>query len=211
MLRLPTALALNHILKQNEWALQRLARHSGKTVRFNIAPFSFTCIIQNNGLLAAVELDVLPEITLADASHKTSAQNPQNPDATCTFPPSLLLRLALQDEAAMKAVASEGDTALLADVLFISRNLRWDVAEDLSHAVGDIAAERIMQFAHGSQQQAYDTARNLSQALVEYWTEEHPLLAKPDQVARFIQNVDKLRDDVARLEQRIDRLASRTD
>lgn len=208
MSRLPTALALNHILKQNEWALQRLARHSGKTVRFNIAPFSSTYVIQNNGLLATIELDVLPEVTQTEASHKTSARNP---DATCTFPPSLLPRLALHDEAAMKAVASEGDTALLADVLYISRNLRWDVAEDLSHAVGDIAAERIVQFAHDSKQQAYDTARNLSQALAEYWTEERPLLAKPDQVARFIQNVDKLRDDVARLEQRISRLTSRTD
>ena len=208
MLRHPTALALNHILKQNEWALQRLARHSGKTVRFNIAPFSFTYAIQNNGLLAAAELDVLPEKTLADASHKTFDQDP---DATCTFPPSLLPRLALHDEAAMQAVVSEGDTVLLADVLYISRNLRWDVAEDLSHAVGDIAAERIVKFAHGSQQQVHDTARNLSQALAEYWTEEHPLLAKSDQVARFIQNVDKLRDDVARLEQRISRLTSRTD
>lgn len=208
MLRHPTALALNHILKQNEWALQRLARHAGKTVRFNIAPFSFTCAIQNNGLLAAAELDILSEQVLADASHKTSAQHP---NATCTFPPSLLPRLALHDEAAMQAVVSEGDTALLADVLYISRNLRWDVAEDLSHAVGDIAAERIVQFAHGSQQQVHGTARNLSQALAEYWTEERPLLAKPDQVARFIQNVDKLRDDVARLEQRINRLTPRTD
>ena len=208
MLRLPTALALNHVLKQNEWALQRLARHSGKTVRFNIAPFSSTYVIQNNGLIATIELDVLPEITLADASHKTSAQIP---DATCTFPPSLLPRLALHDETAIQAVVSEGDTALLADVLYISRNLRWDVAEDLSHIAGDIAAERIVQFAHGSQRQAYDTARNLSQALAEYWTEERPLLAKPDQVTRFIQNVDKLRDDVARLEQRISRLTSRTD
>jgi ubiquinone biosynthesis accessory factor UbiJ len=208
MLRPPTALALNHILKQNEWALQRLARHFGKTVRFNIAPFSFTYTIQNNGLLAAAELDVLPERILANAPYKTSDQHP---DATCTFPPSLLPRLALHDEAAMQAMVSEGDTALLADVLYMSRNLRWDVAEDLSYAVGDIAAERIVQFAHGGQQQVHDTARNLSQALAEYWTEERPLLAKPDQVARFIQNVDKLRDDVARLDQRISRLTSLTD
>jgi ubiquinone biosynthesis protein UbiJ len=51
-----------------------------------------------------------------------------------------------------------------------------------------------------------DTALNLSQAAAEYWTEERPLLAKPQQVSAFMQSVDALRDDVARLEQRLNRL-----
>ena len=86
------------------------------------------------------------------------------------------------------------------------RHLRWDAAEDLSRVTGDIAAERIVQLAKASQQQVRDTVLNLSQALAEYWTEERPLLAKPAQVAAFMQQVDKLRDDMARLEQRINRL-----
>lgn len=207
MLRLSTVLTLNHLLKQNEWALQRLAQHSGKTVRFNIAPFSFAYTIQNGGLLSAAEPDISPNIPpnippdiLSDIATHTQ------PDATCTFPPSLLPRLALHDETAINEIVSEGDTGLLADVMYISRNLRWDAAEDLSHVMGDMAAERIVQFAQNRQQQAHDTALNLSQALAEYWTEERPLLAKPAQVSRFIQNVDKLRDDLARLEQRLNRL-----
>ena len=183
----PAVVTLNHLLIQSGWALQRLARFAGKTARFNIAPFSFACTIQDSGTLRA-------------AAQEASV------DASCTIPPSLLPRLALYDEAAFAQIASSGDAALLAEIFFLSRHLRWDAAEDLSRVTGDIAAERIVQFARASQQQVRDTALNLSHALAEYWTEERPLLAKPAQVAGFVQQADKLRDDVARLEQRINNL-----
>jgi ubiquinone biosynthesis protein UbiJ len=95
---------------------------------------------------------------------------------------------------------------LLTEIFFLSRNLRWDVAEDLSRVTGDVAAERIVQTVQTKQQQLRDAAVNLSQAAAEYWTEERPLLAKPQQISAFMQQVDTLRDDVARLEQRINRL-----
>jgi len=183
--------------------MRRLAQHAGKTVRFNIAPFSFVYTIQSDGLLSAAEADLAPENSTPESSTPESS-TPAN--ASCTFPPSLLPRLALQDEKAVQEIRSEGDPALLADIFYLSQYLRWDAAEDLSHLVGDIAAERIVQFAHVQQQQARNTLLNLAQAWAEYWTEERPLLAKPAQVSRFIQNVDTLRDDLARLEQRVRRL-----
>jgi ubiquinone biosynthesis protein UbiJ len=183
----PSAAALNHLLTQNSWALPRLARFAGKTARFNIAPFSFAYTILDNGSLRS-----------ADAA--TSA------DALCVIAPSLLPRLALSEENAHADIRSEGDAELLKEIFFLSRNLHWDAAEDLSHATGDIAAERIVQTARNMQQQLSDAAVNLAQAAAEYWTEERPLLAKPQQVTAFMQQVDTLRDDVARLEQRIGRL-----
>lgn len=187
MLSQPGASVLNHLLEQSGWALPRLVRFHGKTARFRIAPFSFAYTIQPDG-------------SLLTATDDTSA------DATCTIPPSLLPRLALHDEKAYSQIESSGDPALLNEIFFLSRNLRWDAAEDLSRVTGDIAAERIVQFARAGQQQVREGALNLSQALAEYWTEERPLLAKPEQIADFTQQVDKLRDDVARLEQRIKRL-----
>jgi ubiquinone biosynthesis protein UbiJ len=53
-----------------------------------------------------------------------------------------------------------------------------------------------------------DGTVNFSQSLAEYWTEERPLLARRQHVSAFMQQVDILRDDVARLEQRINRLSS---
>ena len=187
MLSQPAATALNHLLAQSGWALQRLARFAGKTARFNIAPFSFACTIQNDGTLRAAAQDV-------------------SVDASCTISPSLLPRLALHEEVAFAQIERSGDAALLDEIFYLGRNLRWDVAEDLSHITGDIVAERAVQFARATQQQMDAAVLSLSQALAEYWTEERPLLAKRAQVASFVQQVDILRDDVARLEQHINRL-----
>ncbi|MBK8570813.1 MAG: hypothetical protein IPN81_13290 [Nitrosomonadales bacterium] len=185
----PTASALNHLLTQSGWALQRLVVHAGKTARFTIAPFVFTYTIQSDGTLCAAT---------ADASV----------DANCTIPPSLLPRLAVHDEVAFAKIESCGDTTLLAEIFYLSRHLHWDAAEDLSHVTGDIAAERIVQYAKAGQQYIQGAALNLSQTLAEYWTEESPLLAKSTHIADFVQQTDKLRDDVARLEQRINRLSN---
>jgi ubiquinone biosynthesis accessory factor UbiJ len=183
----PFIAALNHLLSQNSWALPRLASFAGKTVRFDIAPFSFACAILQDGRLRAVDAD-------------------SSADALCVIAPSLLPRLALHDENAHAEIHSEGDAELLKEIFFLSRNLNWDTAEDLSHVTGDIAAERIVQTVQSAQQQLRDAAMNFSRAVAEYLTEERPLLVKPLQISVFLQQVDVLRDDVARLEQRIGRL-----
>jgi len=180
--------ALNHLLKQSGWALPRLAGFAGKTARFNIAPFSFAYTVQDDGSLL-------------------TADEQASPDAICTVSPSLLPRLALQDEAAFALIQSSGDTAFLAEIFYLSKNLRWDAAEDLSRVTGDIAAERIVHLAETAQQQMRNSALNLSQAIAEYWTEERPLVAKSTHINSFVKQVDTLRDDVARLEQRINRLS----
>jgi ubiquinone biosynthesis protein UbiJ len=189
MLSQPAVSALNHLLTQSGWALQRLVRFAGKTARFDIAPFSFAFTIQDDGTLRAAESDA-------------------GVDASCTIPPSLLPRLALHDETAHAQVQNAGDAALLTEIFYLSRNLSWDAAEDISQVTGDIVAERTVQFAKAGKQQVSDTMLNLSHALAEYWTEERPLLAKPAQIDAFVQKVDKLRDDMARLEQRINRLSN---
>lgn len=183
-----SAAALNHLLKQSGWALPRLAQFAGKTARFNIAPFSFSYTIQEDGSVLRA---------MAEASADTS----------CRIAPSLLPRLALKDEAAFAQIHTSGDAALLAEIFYLSKHLRWDAAEDLSRVTGDIAAERMVHLAASAQQQVRDGARNLSEAFAEYWTEERPLVAKSTHINSFVQQVDALRDDVARLEQRINRLS----
>jgi len=184
----PTVAIINHLLVQSGWALQRLAAHAGKTARFNVAPFSIAYTVQADGKLVAVTADD------ADA------------DATCTISPSLLPRLVVHDETAFAQIEGRGDAALLAEIFYLSRHLSWDGAEDLSRVTGDIAAERIVQYAKVAKKHTQDAALNFSQALAEYWTEERPLIAKESHVADFVQQVDGLRDNVARLEQRINRL-----
>ena len=187
MLGQPIIATLNHLLAQSGWALPRLAKFSGRTAHFNIAPVSFSCTVQQDGTLRA-------------------AASNASPDAEFVIPPSLLPRLALQEDAAYEQVQTSGDGKLVEEVIFIARNLSWDAAEDLSRVTGDIAAERIVRFAQAGKKLATDAASNLSHALAEYWTEERPLLAKPVQVTDFAQQVGKLRDEVEQIEQRIERL-----
>lgn len=183
-----SAAALNHLLNQSGWALDRLAKFAGKTARFDIAPFSFIYSIQDDGSLIAID-----EHTAADA--------------ICTISPSLLPRLALKDESAFSEIKTTGDAALLAEIFYLSKYLKWDAAEDISRITGDIAAERLVQLAASAQHQLSESALNLSHAFAEYWTEERPLVAKSVHINHFIQQVDTLRDDIARLEQRINRLS----
>lgn len=184
----PAVAALNHLLAQNAWALPRLAQFCGRTVRIGLVPFSFACTIQEDGTLRAAE-------------HDASA------DAVCAVPAAVLPRLALRDEGALKLVESSGDAALIGEVFFLARNLRWDAAEDLSRVTGDIAAERIVQFAHAARLHARRTAANLSVAFAEYWTEERPLIAKPRQIVSFADGVARLSDSIEALDRRIQQLS----
>lgn len=186
MLNQAAVATLNHLLVQSGWALPRLVRFSGKTARFHVAPFSFACTVLSDGSLLAAPADATA-------------------DATCTLSPALLPRLAMHDEAALEQIGTSGDAALIAEIIYLIRNLRWDAAEDLSHLVGDVAAERVVQFAHTQHQNAKSAVLNLSQAATEYWTEERPLLATPQQIAAFKQQVAALQESLAQLEQRINR------
>lgn len=190
MLTYPAVAAINHLLAQNDWARQRLLRFAGKTVRIEASPLVLVWAI-------------LPDGTLGQADVATSA------DAVCMIPPSALPRLAVQDERVHAQIRNEGDAALLAEIFYLFRNLRWDAAEDLSRVSGDVAAERIVGIARLARRQATGALLSLSQAAVEFWTEERPVIAKPRRIEEFAAGVDALRDDLARLEQRIRRLQPR--
>jgi ubiquinone biosynthesis protein UbiJ len=159
-------------------------------VRFHIAPFSFAFLVLSDGSLQAT-------------SKEASA------DAILHIAPSLIPRLLAKDDSALNSIISSGDPALLADLFYLSRNLRWDAAEDLSKVTGDIAAERIVSTVQDAHAQVGEAALNLSQAAAEYWTEERPLLATPARQTNFATSVDTLRDDIARLSLRVQRLTDK--
>jgi ubiquinone biosynthesis protein UbiJ len=188
MLGDPVIGALNHLLAQSGWALPRLAAFSGQSVRVNLPLFSLVCTVREDGSLRSAAPD-----TVADAS--------------CTVSPTLLPRLALNEPAAWEDVTHTGNEALVKEILFLARNLRWDAAEDLSRFTGDIAAERIVRAASSVHRHARDSALNLFQALAEYWTEERPLIAKPADLGEFSKQVDALDHGLDALEQRVRRLA----
>jgi ubiquinone biosynthesis protein UbiJ len=186
----PVAAAINHLLRSASWARERLKPFSGKTARFSLAPFEVTLAIRASG---EVE-DSIP----ASAA-----------DAGFVLTPGLALRMLAADNHAWQEVQVSGDIALAREILFVAQNLRWDVEADLSRAFGDIAAHRMAQTGSYLMRWQHQAADSIARSAVAYWTEERPLIAPRHDVERFVREIDVLRDDLARIEKRIEQLTAR--
>lgn len=182
---------LNHLLARNGWALARLRPFSGKCARFECPPFTLTLGVRPDG-----QVDVAAQAT---------------PDVTIRFTPGIAMRLAARDEAAWNEVAVSGDTDFAEVLNYVRRNLRWDAEEDLSRVFGDIVAHRMTQTGETLRQWGAQATDNLARSFAEYWTEEQPLIARATDVEKFNRDVDRLRDDLARLEKRFENLVNRQD
>ena len=185
------AAAINYVLRGAAWARDELARHAGKTARFDLVPFVFSVTVLDSG-------------EVAPAAGAT-------PAVTCVLTPGLMLRLAARDESAWKEVDVAGDTDFAATVHQLARHLRWDVEEDLSRIFGDIAAHRMAETGRAFLRWGERSFENTARSFAEYWTEEQPLVASARAVKELVGDVDALRDDVARLEKRVENLSNRQD
>ena len=116
------------------------------------------------------------------------------------------MRLLRQDPLAHSLIKINGDTALGIEVGKILSAIRWDIEDDLSKVVGDIAAYQVVQIGQEKLQRWQSQAKNLGEMLVEYWQEEQPIIAKKTRVEQFNQAVDQLREDTDRLQQRVNKL-----
>jgi len=183
----PGERAVNHVLRGSPLALERLRPHAGRTVAIHVGPVALALTVQSTGEVAAA---------LPGASR----------DLEVRISPFLVPRLAAREEAAFGEIGMEGDGALAEDVSFLVRHLTWDVEEDLSRVVGDIAAHRLVGAARGFARWSRDASLRMAQGAAEYWTEESPLVASRVKVEGFARDVSALRDAVASLERRIARL-----
>jgi len=183
----PGERAVNHVLRGSPLALERLRPHAGRTVAIHVGPVALALTVQSTGEVAAA---------LPGASR----------DLEVRISPFLVPRLAAREEAAFGEIGMEGDGALAEDVSFLVRHLTWDVEEDLSRVVGDIAAHRLVGAARGLARWSRDASLRVAQGAAEYWTEESPLVASRVKVEGFARDVSALRDAVASLERRIARL-----
>jgi ubiquinone biosynthesis protein UbiJ len=180
---------LNHLVQQNEWAREQLRPFSGKAVAFKIPPARFTLIVLEDGGLAA-----------AGEAATVSAQ--------VTLPLPVAMRLLAGDANAETLITMEGDTELALALSKVLRNMSWEYEEDLSKLVGDVPAHQIAKFGRNAVSGVKKQAINAAEMLAEYWQEEQPMIAKKRHINQFMHDVEKLRDDVERLEKRLDKLSS---
>lgn len=183
----PAARAVNHVLRSAPLAMERLRKHAGRTAAFEIGPVTIDFTVQTTGEVSAA----LPG-TARDLEVRIS--------------PFLLPRIVANEEAAFREIEMKGDMEFAHEVSYLAANVDWDVEEDLSRAVGDIAAHRIVAVARQVGRWGRDAPLRLAQGAAEYWTEESPLIASRVKVQSFVGDVAELRDAVERLEKRIGNL-----
>lgn len=178
---------LNHLLQGETWARDRLRHHAGAQIVIAAGPLSLNLGIDEHGLLCAGEQSRPAEVTV-------------------TLPADTPVRFLLDRDNMFSAAKIAGSVDIAESLAFVFRHLNWDVEADLAGILGDIPAHRLVRFGKQLGRQLEDGTRRLSENLVEYATEDSSLLAPHRNVESFAHAVDRLRDDLARLEQRIGRL-----
>lgn len=184
------AAAVNHLLRGAVWARAELKAHAGKTARFEHFPAGFSLTVLASGEVAAAPGDTVAAVTLR-------------------LTPGLMLRLAARDESAWREVEATGDTDFAATINQLARNLRWDFEEDLSRVFGDIPAHRMAETGRVLLRWGSRSAEGIARSFTEYWTEERPLIVAARDLEEFNRDVDALRDDLARIEKRVEFLRTR--
>ena len=171
--------------------MERLARHAGRTAQFQVGPLAFALTVQTTG-------EVTPAVGGAAR------------DLEVRVSPLLLPRLAAGEEAAFRDIDMQGDMEFAQEISYLARNLTWDVEEDLSRVMGDIAAHRLVGAGRAVAHWGRDARLRAAQGAAEYWTEESPLIASRVKVQGFVAEVSELGEALDRLEKRIERLQGST-
>jgi len=123
--------------------------------------------------------------------------------------PLALLRQWRGDPAVGGEVAIEGDIAVGQAFQAILARVNIDWEEQLSKAVGDVAAHQLGNLWRGLRGWGRRSADTLARDGVEYLQQELHALPPRPVVERFLSAVDTLREDADRLAARVERLRRR--
>jgi ubiquinone biosynthesis protein UbiJ len=184
---------LNALLRREPWACERLAAHAGKSLRLTAGePWTLRCAIASDGTLLACDRAVVPDVVLS-------------------IPPERRRELpgAWRDQglAGVTGLAHiQGDAGLAHLVSDLARGLRWDVEDDLSRVVGDVAAVRLTRGARelaGGLRQAASRAQD---NLTEYLGEESGLGVRGADFQAWAADRQALESRLERLDARLRRL-----
>lgn len=167
---------------------------------------------QLEGKVLALHLDGVP-LNLyfrSDGERMTiDTADADPPAASLSGTPLAFMRLAgPAPENAIRggSIHIQGDAEVAQSFSELLKAAQPDLEEELSRVIGDVAAHQVGNVARaalGFGRRAIDT---LTQNVSEYLTEEGRDLPTRTEADEFFADVDKLRDDVARLEARLARL-----
>ncbi|MEA1049357.1 SCP2 sterol-binding domain-containing protein [Lamprobacter modestohalophilus] len=185
---------INRVLALDPEGAARLVSIQGQVLRVEL-------------LGIGMHLFVVPEATALRLFGDYAAE----PDCILRATPAALLGMALaqhrEDEVFSGAVQIDGDNGLAQTIGEVFKGLDIDWEEQLAALVGDNIAHQLGNQVRAGSRWAERSGRTLQTDLREYLIEEGRFLPSQTEMQGFLDGVDQLRDDVERLEARVERLA----
>jgi len=188
--------ALNRYLRLEADVVGACARMAGRSIALRIDGLGWTFFIEfcEGGVRVLDTLDRAPDVLVSG-------------------PPATLMRLAWQvsqrESGVPQGLQVEGDTELLTRFNRLLAQVGFDPEEFAAKFVGDAAAHRLNQGLKKFLGWGRQTAATLGLDAAEYLREETRDLARAVDVEEWMDAVDTLRDDAARLEARLRKLEER--
>ncbi len=179
--------ALNHVLRQQVWARDRLRAYAGRTVRLAVV-----------SPLGRVSADAR---IATDGTLETTAS--EAPSVTLVLTPSVnavfdTVRGGPQALAGQLKV--EGDAMVAAAVAEIAQHLRWEVEEDLSRVVGDALAHRAGQTVRDLSLRSTEARERVRSGLRQFLVEDGRQLIESSHMRGLSQALTELDLRLARIE-----------
>lgn len=122
-----------------------------------------------------------------------------------------LLALAARAEGSLRGGTLElsGDAQIAERFHELVRLLRPDLEEELALAIGDVPAHQIARFARSTLEWWSGAADTTLRNLAEYFAHESGDLVSRSEGRQLLAGIDAVRDDIDRIEARIEALARR--
>lgn len=194
----PLARSLNRNIGESTPARELCRQLDGKVIAIRVRDTGLAMVFDINDEV----LDLKTEI-------------PEEPDVVLTGSLVTLARMAGPNGHDHSPAALRGGLEITGDAFTaqafqkLLKHARPDPEEELSRFVGDAAAHRAGEIARGVRNWAVDARATMGANIREYLQEESREVPSRYEFERFGSSVDALRDDVARLEARLNRLLNR--
>jgi ubiquinone biosynthesis protein UbiJ len=178
---------INRMLDREAWARERLAAHSGRTMRVVVGPASIGYTIDDGGRL-------LPA---------TAA-----PDLTLTISPLRLTGLLAQPGRWQELVVADGDTALAATLAELALTLPMFVEQAFARALGPIVGQQVAAAGRQLLTMPEYAVQRFGDGVARYVGDEADIGVRASEARAFAADVAALSAAVDALTARVDALAA---